>query len=458
MAKKTIENNVEGSQKTTTRKKRGTTSKKIEPRPDDILVSQETQEKAALEGVKMLFNSIRDLKKQNKITKISHLNVMQEENFAKLAAINPSLAEEAIKLYRTDDEGNLVHAKRESDRVSFNETDRMIELINASSELSELETDLSVFDKGKETIDTVKVEEFEDLDTEEGLYDVIALPSEGECYPNKKAKIAVGWLTATDENFITSPNLYKDGLISDCLIKRKVVDKTIDTDELVSGDADAIIYFLRVSSYGAEFPARITDPETNTQFDAIIDLSQIKSKDFKLKGDENGWFDYTLQNGDKIKFRYLTKRDERKLDKLSQMDNKDTKAAKLREIIKYLDAALDDPNGLDDGSLEKIEDGMDAMGEWAAILEEKNGISINRLITNRMEMQIMSVNGNMDRKFIKRYVRSMPARDSITLRRYIIENEPGLNFEVTVERPESLGGGSITTFLEWNDAVFLNIT
>jgi hypothetical protein len=51
----------------------------------------------------------------------------------------------------------------------------------------------------------------------------------------------------------------------------------------------------------------------------------------------------------------------------------------------------------------------------------------------------------------------MPASDSLKLRRYIMENEPGLDFEVEIERPESLGGGSFKTFLEWNDAVFFNI-
>ena len=44
-----------------------------------------------------------------------------------------------------------------------------------------------------------------------------------------------------------------------------------------------------------------------------------------------------------------------------------------------------------------------------------------------------------------------------TLRKYINENEPGMDFEITVERPESLGGGSFKTFLDWDDSVFLNI-
>lgn len=462
MAKKTIENNAEEVKTTAVRRKRSTTVKKgdkVEVRSDDVLTSQENQVKGVLANIEMLYNTIRDLKRMGKTQKIAHLNVAQEENFARLAAIDPSLVEETIKKYRTDDNGNLSVKKSDSQRVIYDETDRMIELINAANEVEELEADLNIIDKGKETIETVKVEEFEDNDipTDE-MYDVLPLPSNGECYPNKKSKIAVSYLTATDENFITSPNLYRDGLIIDCLLKRKVLDKSFDVDSLVSGDADAIIYFLRVSSYGSDFPARFTDPTTEQSFDTVIDLNQVKVKDFKLKGDENGWFDFTLPiSKDVVKFRFLTKKDERKLEKLSQMDNKDNKAMRLREIVKYLDAALEDTSGLDEDALERIEDGMESMEKWAVTLDEKNGLSVNRLITNRLEMNVMSVNGNTDKKFIKKYVRNMPAKDSLSLRRYINENEPGLDFNIKIEKPESLGGGFINTFLEWDDAVFLSI-
>jgi hypothetical protein len=52
----------------------------------------------------------------------------------------------------------------------------------------------------------------------------------------------------------------------------------------------------------------------------------------------------------------------------------------------------------------------------------------------------------------------MPARDSLMLRKYINDNRPGINFDIEVERPESLGGGSFKTFLNWDDSVFLNIS
>ena len=72
-------------------------------------------------------------------------------------------------------------------------------------------------------------------------------------------------------------------------------------------------------------------------------------------------------------------------------------------------------------------------------------------------MQIVAINGNYDRDYVRKAIYNMSANDSLALRRYIIENEPGLDFEVEIERPESLGGGSFKTFLEWNDTIFFNI-
>ena len=137
-------------------------------------------------------------------------------------------------------------------------------------------------------------------------YDVISLPSNGECYKSKQKSVAVSFLTAYDENLITSPNLYKDGLIIDFLLKHKVIDKKIDIDKLCVGDSDAIILWLRATGYGSEFPVVVTDPITDKQFEALIDLTTIKTKPFTLKGDENGYFSFTTPNAkDLIKFRFF---------------------------------------------------------------------------------------------------------------------------------------------------------
>lgn len=289
-------------------------------------------------------------------------------------------------------------------------------------------------------------------------YDVIELPSNGECYKSKISRVPVAYLTAYDENIITSPNLYKDGLVIDYLLKNKIVNKEINVDDLVSGDADAIILFLRATSYGPEFPIVVADPDTGEQIETTIDLTTLKPRDFKLVGDENGYFDYTTPlRKDKIKFRYLTRKQEKQLRQVTELEGCGTKALLLERERSSLITALMNDKYVSETENKSIRAALKSMESWAKKLKKVDDSQFTKIMTNSLQLQIMSVNGNDDRDFIKRYIRNMPARDSMMLRKYINDNRPGINFDITVERPESLGGGSFTTFLNWDDSVFLNI-
>jgi hypothetical protein len=289
-------------------------------------------------------------------------------------------------------------------------------------------------------------------------YDVIQLPSNGQCYKNKMDRIPVAYLTAYDENIITSPNLYKDGLVIDFLLKSKIVNKDINPDDLVSGDVDAITLFLRATSYGPEFPIVVRDPETGEQIDTTVDLTTLKPREFKLIGDENGWFEYeTPIKKDKIKFRYLTRKQEKQLQKVTELENNGTKAYMLDNEREILSGAILTDKLISESDKKTIKSALSVMESWSKKLKEVNDSRFNRMVTNSLQLQVMAVNGNTDRDFIKKYINSMPAMDSLMLRRYINENRPGINFDIEVERPESLGGGSFSTFLNWDDSVFLNI-
>ena len=289
-------------------------------------------------------------------------------------------------------------------------------------------------------------------------YDVISLPSNGECYKSKIGRVPVSYLTAYDENIITSPNLYRDGLVIDYLLKNKIVNKDINVEELVSGDVDAIILFLRATSYGVEFPVAVQDPETGENIETNVDLTKIKPKEFKLKGDENGHFSYILpKSGIEVKFKYLTRKEENDLRILSRLEGEGIDALDLKDANRTITTLLKSDTMLEPRDKSIILDATRKIDDWAKKIEEKNGNKFNKAITNRMEMQIVAINGNYDREYIRKAIYNMPANDSLKLRRYILENEPGLDFEVEIERPESLGGGSFKTFLEWNDTVFFNI-
>lgn len=290
-------------------------------------------------------------------------------------------------------------------------------------------------------------------------YDVIQLPSNGQCYRSKVDRVPVAYLTAYDENIITSPNLYKDGLVIDFLLKNKIVNNEINVDELVSGDADAIILFLRATSYGPDFPIVVNDPETGEQIESTVDLTTLKPKDFKLVGDENGWFEYiTPLKKDSIKFRYLTRKQEKQLRKVTELEAYGTKAHMLDLERETLLAAIMNDANISDNEKKVIKSATTIMESWSKKLKKLNESQFTRIMTNSMQLQITAVNGNTDREFIRKYINQMPARDSLALRKYINDNKPGIDFTITVERPESLGGGSFETFLNWDDSVFLNIS
>lgn len=289
-------------------------------------------------------------------------------------------------------------------------------------------------------------------------FDVIPLPSKGECYDNSMQKIAVSYLTANDENMIVSPNLYHDGLIIDYLLKTKIKNTDIDPDDLLEGDRDAIILWLRATGYGLEYPITVTDNITGIEFDTVVDLSQIKHKPFLLKGDANGHFDFMTPNTKNlIKFRFLTHGDIKYINSIEETEQVAVKKNKLMRMVEEISNYIENDDNLNRDEKTKLYEAKRNITKWADSIDAEDDMGYTHKLTNRLELAIVSIDGNDDREFISNYVQNMNVRDALALRRYITENEPGLDFLVEVERPESLGGGSMPVFLTLDEYVFLNI-
>jgi hypothetical protein len=91
-------------------------------------------------------------------------------------------------------------------------------------------------------------------------------------------------------------------------------------------------------------------------------------------------------------------------------------------------------------------------------MDEETAVKYNHNLTNRLNLLIMAVNGITDRNYISDFIRKMPVKDSTALRKYMTKNEPGIDYNITIERPASLGGGSYQTFLQFDQFLFLNIS
>lgn len=288
-------------------------------------------------------------------------------------------------------------------------------------------------------------------------YDSIKLPSKGECYKNKLKEIEVGYLTAYDENLILSPNLYKNGTFLDHILKNKI-RTDINPDNLIQGDRDAIIIWLRASGYGNEYPVSMIDDKTGKEFKTVIDLSKLNYKKFKLKGDENGYFNFKLPNsGDEIKFKFLTNADAKKLEEMRAEEDKEIKVTKFKQCAREMRSAINDNELINDEQYEKIKDSIDSIE--TLILEDFDKIPetyYTHDLTNRLILSTISVNGITDRKEIVNYVLNMNIKDAQAYRNYIIENEPGIDYNIKVKRPDSLGGGYIDTFLRLDQFIFIN--
>jgi hypothetical protein len=293
----------------------------------------------------------------------------------------------------------------------------------------------------------------------EAAFDVIPLPSKGEAYKDKIAKMSVAYLTAYDENMIVSPNLYRDNLILDYILEEKLLSKEIQPIDLLEGDREAIILFLRATGYGNEYPITATDEATGKEFDAMVDLSKLKYKEFNLKGDSNGWFPYTLPvSGAEVKFRFPTHRDIVLLERMQELEDKNKRKSVIENMISTLDTYIEKDDNVKNDEKVKIRQAIRTIENWGENMDEETAVKYNHNLTNRLNLLIMAVNGITDRNYISDFIRKMPVKDSTALRKYMTKNEPGIDYNITIERPASLGGGSYQTFLQFDQFLFLNIS
>jgi hypothetical protein len=239
-------------------------------------------------------------------------------------------------------------------------------------------------------------------------YDLIPIPSDGKIYPFRKNRFKVAYLNASDENLLTSPNILESGDWFETLLRRKILED-IDPKDLHMGDRNAIMIWLRATSYGVMYPINVIDPATGQIIiDKVtgepwvyeVDLSTLKIKNLGAEPDAHGLFTYTLEESHRvIKFRLLTVRD-------------------IEELAAIEDYELNVLN-----------------------LEFANSL------THRLDRQILEIDGNRDPEFIRQEILSMRVGDSRPFRKYVDEIESGIDLRIDIRTP---GGESIKSFLPLN--------
>jgi len=224
--------------------------------------------------------------------------------------------------------------------------------------------------------------------------EVVDLPSGGKIYgkdsPLKDGKIEIKYMTAKEEDILTSQNLIKKGVVIDKVLDSLIITEGIKSDDLLVGDKNAVMVAARVLAYGPEYVTEVPSPVDGSPVPYTFNLTdcpfKVLPKDINYTKNE---FDFTLPTmKTKIKFKLITGEDERLIS----------------EDLKAL---------------------------------SKSGISAE--VTTRLRHSIISIDGDDDKSKISNFVNSILSRDSIALRSEIRRISPDIDMSQEIE----IGGESV---------------
>ena len=150
--------------------------------------------------------------------------------------------------------------------------------------------------------------------------ETIDLPSMGYFYPTdnplSSGKIEIRYMTAREEDILTSVNLVKKGLAID-MVLRSIIVSPIDYDSLLIGDKNAIMVASRILAYGSAYDVDITCPSCQNKTRESIDLSSLQHKIIDFNDLQKGVneFEFVLPSSKTpITFKFLTSGDEKIID------------------------------------------------------------------------------------------------------------------------------------------------
>jgi hypothetical protein len=211
-------------------------------------------------------------------------------------------------------------------------------------------------------------------------HDVVQLPSQGLFYKNKKKSIKVGYLTASDENIIMAGT----NDLTTNLLRAKIYEPDVRIEDLLEGDIEAILIFLRNTGFGPELTLNLTDPVTKKPFQTQVMLDQLSTIDGQ-KPNEDGTFIVKLpKTNTTIKLKPLN----------------------YGEIIEINKLSESYPQG-----------------------------RVVPKVTWRLQKEIVEVDGSTDKANIAKFIESMPISDSKFIRNFMNENEPRMDMTKTIMAP-----------------------
>jgi len=219
--------------------------------------------------------------------------------------------------------------------------------------------------------------------------EVLSLPSQGLLYPEdsplRSGTIDVKYMTAKEEDILTSTNLIEQGVVITRLLESVIADPKVKLNDMLIGDKNAIMVGTRILGYGKDYGIILTDPDTQEKVEHIVDLTKLENKPIDEKLFENGnSFTLELPNSKRVVgFKLLTQKDENEIE----------------ETMK---------------DYEKV--------------EKLTGVSSN--LTTRLKHQIVSIDESTDQKEIDKFVdNEFLALDTRAFRKHLEKITPDIELK-----------------------------
>jgi hypothetical protein len=228
--------------------------------------------------------------------------------------------------------------------------------------------------------------------------EIVDLPSKGLLYPEgnplRSGKVEMKYMTAKEEDILTTQSYIKQGVVLDKLFQSLIVGnglgERINYNDLLVCDKNAIMIAARVLGYGKDYEVEIETPSGNKQKETI-DLTQFS----ELPLDESLYV-----NGNRFVF--------------------ELPHSKRNIIVKCL----------------THKDMQDIEAEIRGMKKIANGVDTT--LSTRTFYSIVSVDGNEKREFIRNFINNeMLAIDSRALRAYIKQITPDLDLNLDLIDRES---------------------
>jgi len=223
----------------------------------------------------------------------------------------------------------------------------------------------------------------------------IDLPSKGQFYskdnPLSSGKVDIKYMTAKEEDILTSQNLIRKGLVIDRLLASVIATPNVKMSDMIIGDKNAVMVAARVLGYGSKYKIKVNCPSCTEENEDEIDLATVEPKDFGLDGKTVADMSFKLPASKrKVTYKLLTHADEITI---------------TQELV----------------SLKKMAKGRDA---------------VEPEITTRLRYVITSIDNEENRQEIQNFVdKEFLSIDSRAFRDHLIEMVPDvdLSFNFTCE-------------------------